>query len=92
MAVLLKKLVAIACIVGSGLALNNVYSDVTELQAQANTLACGSHPCAQLISRQRTPLSQDFTFQVQKNSATTAHVVCQREFLLLGTFACETVK
>jgi hypothetical protein len=83
-----KKLVAIFCLVGSGFALYNVYSDVSPLQAKAAETACGAGGCSQLLGMERTPLSQVFTFQVRKGSANTARVVCRRGMLLFGDYDC----
>jgi hypothetical protein len=85
---LLKKLVAVLCLLGSAFALYNVYSDVSALQARASEVACGPAGCSQLIGRERTPLSQTFTFQVRKGSAATVRVVCRRGMLLFGDYDC----
>jgi hypothetical protein len=82
-----KKFVAIFCLVGSGFALYNVYSDVSPLQARASEVACGNTGCAQLIGMERTPFSQVFTFQVRKGP-NTARVACRRGMLLFGDYDC----
>lgn len=85
---LFKKLVAIACLAGSGLALFNVYSDVSPLRAKASEVACGAGGCSQLLGMERSPISQTFTFQIRKGSANTARVVCRRGLVLLGDYNC----
>ncbi len=83
-----KKLVAVLCLVGSVLALYNVYSDVGPLQMSAERVACQSGACAGLIGMERTPIHVTFRFQVQRNQAATAQVRCQRTFLLAGEYTC----
>lgn len=85
---MVRKLVALLCLVGSFLALYNVYSDLGPVQKQAEALACDGKPCANLIGMERSPLSIVFRFQVERNKATTSQVTCKRAFILLGDYSC----
>lgn len=85
----LKKIVAIACLVGSGLAIYNVNSDIAPLQQQAEELACGAEGCVRLIGLARSPFKQTFTFQVQENSTRSIVVECTRAALLFGSYSCQ---
>lgn len=87
---MVRKLVALLCLVGSVLALYNVYSDVTPVQKQAEVLACADKPCAGLIGMERSPSMIVFRFQIERNRATTAQVTCRRSFILLGEYSCTT--
>lgn len=83
-----RKLIALLCLVGSFLALYNVYSDIGPLQRQAESLACSGQACANLIGLQRSPLAIVFRFQVERNKATTSQVTCKRALILLGDYSC----
>lgn len=85
---MVRKLVALFCLVGSVLALYNVYSDLTPVQQRAEALACAGKPCANLIGMERSPLKIIFRFQIERNKATTAQVTCQRSLILLGDYSC----
>lgn len=85
---MIKKLVAVFCLVGSFLALYNVYSDLGPVQKDAEMTACGPTGCAALIGMERTPIAVKFRFQIQRNKADTAEVRCSRSFLLLGDYSC----
>lgn len=85
---MIKKFVAVFCLVGSFLALFNVYSDLGPVQKNAETVACGPNGCSTLIGMERTPIAVTFRFQVQRNKADTAQVRCSRSFLLLGDYSC----
>jgi len=84
----IKKLVAVLCLVGSFLALYNVYSDLSPVQKDAETAACGPAGCGALIGMERTPIAVKFRFQIQRNKADIAEVRCSRAFLLLGDYSC----
>lgn len=85
---MIKQLITVACLVGSGLALYNVYSDVGPLQRTADVTACGEQGCAALVGMERTPIAITFRFQTERNKSTTAQVRCRRAWLLLGEYAC----
>lgn len=85
---MIKKLVAVLCLVGSALALFNVYSDLGPLQNDAEVVACGQTKCSALIGMERTPIQVTFRFQVLRNKADTAQVRCSRSFLLVGDYSC----
>ncbi len=87
----IKKFVAVACLGGSALAIYNVNFDIAPLQKQAETEACGADGCAQAIAISRSPISQNFTFQVQANSAQMQKVECTRSLLLAGDYSCKRV-
>ncbi len=85
---MVRKLVALLCLVGTFLALYNVYSDLGPVQKQAEGLACAGKPCANLIGMERSPLGIVFRFQIERNKATTAQVACKRALVLLGDYSC----
>lgn len=85
---MIKQVVALSCLVGSALALYNVYSDVAPVQQEAAAVACAPTACAALIGMERTPIGVTFRFQVQRNKADTAQVRCTRSFLLVGDYSC----
>lgn len=85
---MIKKFVALSCLVGSALALYNVYSDLAPVQKNAEAIACAPTACAALIGVERTPVGVTFRFQVQRNKADTAQVRCSRSFLLIGDYTC----
>lgn len=85
---MLKKLIAVLCLVGSALALYNVYADVGPLQTSAERIACGDKGCATLIGLERTPIYVSFRFQIERNKSATAQVRCSRAFLLAGEYTC----
>lgn len=85
---MIKKLIAVLCLVGSGLALYNVYSDLGPVQKNADAVACAPTTCSALIGMERTPVAVTFRFQVQRNKADTAQVRCSRSFLLIGDYTC----
>ena len=71
-------------------ALYNVYADNAELVKTAEALACGKDPCVRLLRAERTPVRQSFTFQTSLSPPATREVSCERAFLLVGSFACNT--
>lgn len=85
---LIKKLIALLCLVGSALALYNVYSDIGPVQMKAEAVACGTSGCAQLVGMQRSPISAQFRFQVKANQSLVASVECKRGLILLGEYTC----
>ena len=86
---MVRKLIALFCLVGTFLALYNVYSDLAPVQKQAESLACEGKPCANLIGIERSPVSIVFRFQVERNKATTSQVTCRRPLVLLGDYSCK---
>jgi hypothetical protein len=84
----IKPLITVVCLIGSALALYNVYSDVGPLQRRADVTACGEPGCAALIGMERTPIAVTFRFQTERNKSTTAQVRCRRAWLLLGEYDC----
>jgi hypothetical protein len=72
------------------LAVYNVYGDNAELVKTAEALACGSSPCVRLLRAERTPVRQSFTFQTRLSPPQTREVSCERAFLLVGSFACNS--
>jgi hypothetical protein len=84
---MIGKVLSIAFLLATVLALYNVYGDNTELLARAERLACGSR-CVRLLRAQRTPVEQSFTFQTSLQPARTLDVHCRRALLLVGDYAC----
>ena len=71
-------------------AVYNVYGDNAELTKTAEALACGNAPCVRLLRAERTPVRQSFTFQTSLSPPKTREVSCERAYLLVGSFACNT--
>ena len=85
-----RKIIAVVCIGGSALALNNVHSDNTDVIKQAEAIACGKVGCAlKKIKESRGALSQSFTFQTQLDPPQTADVECRRSLYLVGEYSCQ---
>lgn len=84
---MMAKLLSVAFLLATILALYNVYGDNTELLARAERLACGTR-CVRLLRAQRTPIEQSFTFQTSLQPARTLDVNCRRALLLVGDYAC----
>jgi hypothetical protein len=84
---MMGKVLSVAVLLASLLALYNVYGDNTELLERAERLACGNR-CVRLLRAQRTPIEQSFTFQTSLQPARTLDVHCRRALLLIGDYAC----
>ncbi|HET9955363.1 MAG TPA: hypothetical protein VFQ61_12700 [Polyangiaceae bacterium] len=90
-----RNLVSLLLIVGTGVGLYNVYSDNSELKAQAARLACSERPCDHELQREsRSPISQSFTFRVElklpkDRRRATVDVDCRRAFWLVGEYECK---
>jgi hypothetical protein len=72
------------------LAVYNVYGDNADVVKTAEGLACGSSPCVRLLRAERTPVKQSFTFQTSLSPSRTREVSCERAYLLVGSFACNS--
>ncbi|MDX2055844.1 MAG: hypothetical protein SFV15_25810 [Polyangiaceae bacterium] len=90
----IRGVFALVCVAATVGGLRNVFSDNTEVEAQARLAACGATPCSAVITRlERTPFGQDFQLQVSaKTSAEgTGHSVdvkCKRAQILFGAYQC----
>jgi hypothetical protein len=85
---MIGRVISVLALVATLCAFYNVYGDNSELQARAQTLACGANPCVKLLRTQRTPIRQWFTFQTNLNSSRTRDVHCSRSLLLVGAYEC----
>ena len=84
-----RRILSVLIVVATGLGLYNVFSDNSEVKAQAEVLACGKPGCGVKLTREaRNPIGQSFEFQVS-GSTTPASVDCRRAFFLLGEWQCE---
>jgi hypothetical protein len=82
----LRSLVSLVIAVVSVLGLINVYSDNTEVEAEARQLACTG--CDATLTRlERSPIAQ--TFYLQIDAATEAIVRCQKGAIFVGSYECE---
>lgn len=72
------------------LAVYNVYGENSDVVKTAEALACGSSPCVRLLRAERTPVKQSFTFQTSLSPPRTREVSCERAYLLVGSFACNS--
>jgi len=95
---LIRPLVAIICLGGTALGLNNTYGDNAEVKALAEKSACGSAQCSvKSLHEGRSAFKQSFGFQtalVQKGKAdrsASVDVTCQREYFLVGEYHCAVV-
>lgn len=87
---MIRKALSVLLLLATGLAVYNVYGDNAELSKRAEALACGGAPCVRLLRAERTPFQQSFTFQTSLSPPATRDVSCQRDFVLVGSFACQT--
>ena len=86
----MRLVISVVCVVASVLALYNVYSDNTEVVAEAERIACGKPGCAlKKIREERSPVTQTFGFQTVLEPPTTQEISCRRQFLLVGEYSCE---
>lgn len=81
----LSPVITVLMLVLSGLALNNVFGDPTEVQAQAKAVACPDGSCT-MTRFERSPFSQSYELTL-KNGKTTP-VVCRRAAILAGAYEC----
>ncbi len=95
---LLRTVFAVACVSATIGGLNNVFSDNTEVEAQARAVACGSTPCtARITAMERNPIKQAFQLQVSGRTdgenapGRSVAVKCQRAKILFGDYACTLV-
>lgn len=89
---ILRRLVSTLLLIATGLGLYNVYADHPEVARLAASTACGAAGCVRTLRTHRTPMGHDFEFQVSVEPPRAVEVHCARAYLLLGNFACESVK
>jgi hypothetical protein len=87
---LLRNALSALLLIATVVAVYNVYGDNAELVKTAETMACGDAPCVRLLRAERTPVKQSFTFQTSLTPPATREVSCERAFLLVGSFACNS--
>lgn len=92
---IVRSFTSVLLLGGTALGLYNVYFDNTEVKAQAQRTACGDRQCTARIMREsRSPLAQNFTYQVELQEKGKARreasvdVECKRAYYLLGEYAC----
>jgi hypothetical protein len=92
---IVRAVVAVICIGGTLLGLDNTYGDNSEVKALAQKTACGSPNCSISVLREsRSAFSQAFSFQttlVQKGSheqSASVDVECKRKQYLVGPYEC----
>jgi hypothetical protein len=91
----IRNAISVLLLGGTALGLFNVYSDNSEVKAQAERAACSARPCTATFTREsRSPISQSFTVQtrlIEKGKvdrSASVDVECKREYLLLGGYTC----
>jgi hypothetical protein len=90
--VILRRAVSTLLLVATALGLYNVYADNPEVAQLAAATACGKAGCLRTLRTHRTPMGHDFEFQVSAEPQRVVEVHCARAYVLLGNFACESVK
>jgi hypothetical protein len=84
----------VLCLGATALGLYNVYGGDEAVVKLAETTACRTERCSfNLLRKQRSPISQSYTFQVRvtekgRDKSATADVECRRAFVLAGEFTC----
>jgi hypothetical protein len=86
---LLQKTLTVALAAATMLGLYNVYAESPEVQQLAERTACGPAGCVRLLRSHRTPMGQDFEFQITVQPQRSLDVHCARAYLLLGSYGCE---
>ncbi|MET0793729.1 MAG: hypothetical protein ABW061_19575 [Polyangiaceae bacterium] len=93
-----RPLIAVLCLVGTALGLNNTYGDNAEVKALAEKTACGSAACSvKTLHESRSALKQAFGYQtalVEKGKSgrnASVDVECERAYFLLGEYRCAVV-
>ncbi|HTA91236.1 MAG TPA: hypothetical protein VK745_16735 [Polyangiaceae bacterium] len=91
----IRAVVAVVCIGGTLLGLENTYGDNSDVKALAQKTACGSPTCSISVLREsRSALSQAFSFQTtlaekgKSERSASVDVECKRKQLLLGDYVC----
>jgi hypothetical protein len=94
---IVRNLISLVLLGGTALGLINVYSDNTDVKAQAERAACAGRSCTTTFTREsRSPIAQSFTVQtrlVEKGKvdrSASVDVECKREYFLLGSYTCVT--
>jgi hypothetical protein len=88
---IVRPIVLFICIGATALGFNNVFSDNSDVIAQASKVACGTaESCAAHMTRgSRNPIGQSFSFQTDVKKQSTVDVKCRRSAFLLGDWSCE---
>ena len=86
----LQKALTVLLAAATMLGLYNVYAESPEVQELAERTACGPAGCIRLLRSHRTPMGQDFEFQTSVQPQRSLDVHCAREYLLLGSYGCES--
>lgn len=91
----LRPIISLLLVGASVLGLINVYSDNSEVLAQAKRVACGDKECpTQLTELNKTPLSHTYTLVAEeaKHRNVTHIVKCQRAQFLFGDWRCTDLR
>lgn len=88
----LRRVVSLAFLAGSALALYNIYGDNQSVVEQAEGVACGGEACVRTLRAERTAFAQSFTFQTSLTPPRTQSVRCARQYALVGPYSCEPVR
>ena len=85
-----QKLITVLLAAATLLGLYNVYAESPEVQQLAERTACGPARCIRMLRSHRTPMGQDFEFQISMQPPRSLDVHCTRAYLLLGGYGCES--
>ena len=86
----LQKALTVLLAAATMLGLYNVYAESPEVQELAERTACGPAGCVRLLRSHRTPMGQDFEFQISVQPQRSLDVHCARAYLFLGSYSCES--
>jgi hypothetical protein len=85
----LQKSITVLLAAATLTGLYTVYAESPEVQQLAERTACGPAGCVRLLRSHRTPMGQDFEFQISVQPARSLDVHCARQYVFLGSYSCE---
>lgn len=86
----LQKTFTVLLAAATVLGLYNVYAESPEVQQLAERTACGAAGCVRVLRSHRTPMGQDFEFQISVRPPRSLDVHCARAYVFLGSYSCES--
>lgn len=86
----LQKAITVLLAAATVTGLYNVYAESPEVQQQAEHTACGPAGCVRLLRSHRTPMGQDFEFQISVQPPRSLDVHCARQYVFVGSYSCES--
>lgn len=85
----IRILVIVVCLLATIGSLSAIYSDNSELEKQAQQLACPEDPCIRMVEMERRPTGQRFVFQISMDPIQSIEVECKRSMVLFGDYTCQ---